>query len=106
MIALSLYTAGVLLCLMRPASAAPQILPTAKVTAVRAYADGNVHVTLSQNTACSGVGKADILRVGGAGADRVFSAALAALLAGNEVEVEYDDVRSGAYCNLTALRIK
>jgi hypothetical protein len=106
MIALSLCTAGVLFCLWTPASAALQVLPTAIVTEVRAYADGNVHVTLSVNTACSGVGRMNVLRVGGAGADRVLSAALAALLAGHEVEVEYDDARSGNYCNLSYLRIK
>jgi hypothetical protein len=106
MTALSLCTVGVLLFLLMPASAGLQQISEANVTEVRAYAGGNAHITISVNTACSGTGRRDILRVSGPGTNLVYGTALAALLADKTVEVEYDDVRSGNYCTLSYLRIK
>jgi hypothetical protein len=108
---LNLCTAGMLLWLSMPASAAVQMIEEAYVTAVRAYADGNVLIFLSVTAVCFGRGRNDtfestVLGVHGPGTDRVYTAALAALLGTKKVEIEYDDVRVGQYCPLVDLRIK
>jgi hypothetical protein len=89
-----------------PAFATLRTLRNPTVTAVRAYADGNMHITLSATTLCAGSGSLTSLRVGGDGAARVHESALAAPLNERRVNIEYDDVRDGNFCNLVSIRIK
>jgi hypothetical protein len=99
-LAASLCTAGMLLCTAMPAAATLRAT-TVKVTAIRAYADGNMHIFLSDDTLCASPGSLKIVRVGGDGADRVHATALEALVLGRMVDVEYDDQPIGQFCNLT-----
>jgi hypothetical protein len=104
MIATSLCTAGVLISTSMPAFAQPRDMTT-HVVSVRTYTDGNTHIGLSDNTLCAPGGRPDILRVGGEGTALIHAIALDALQSGRTVEVAYDDIRIGAYCNLVSLRI-
>jgi hypothetical protein len=103
-LATSLCTAGMLLCTTMPAAATLRTT-TAEVTAVRAYATGNMHIFLSADTLGASPGSLRILRVGGDGADRVHATALEALVLGRTVDVEYDDQPAGYFCNLSFIRV-
>ena len=101
-LAASLCTAGMLLCTAMPAAASLRT-STAKVTAVRAFADGNMHIFLSDDTLCASPGALRVVRAQGEGAGRVHATALEALVLGRTVDVQYDDQPIGQFCNLTYL---
>jgi hypothetical protein len=103
MIATSLCTAGVLISTSMPAFAAPRRMTT-EITSVRTFAEGNIHIFLKDETLSTG-SDLHILRVGGDGAALIHASALDAVASGRTVEVQYDDVPTGTYCNLSSLRI-
>jgi hypothetical protein len=104
MIATSLCIAGVLICTSMPASATVRRIRV-KIEGVRSFADGNEHLFLSANAICSGAGTDAVLRVGGDGLDRIHATALEAFLRQRTVEIQYDDQRTGNFCNLVSIHI-
>jgi len=75
-----------------------------KITAIRVYADTNIHVDFSQpvSTACGGR-----LRLNGTdpGQEQLLRIATSALLAGSTVNVGHEDAKSGSYCNIDYIQI-
>jgi len=89
------------------ATATPSSADTQKtnvrVTNVRSFVNGGTHIYFSQpiNSACG-----NVLRANGAGSSDVVRVALAALLSGKQVDLQSEDSKSGAFCNLVWLRIR
>lgn len=103
------------LLLPMSARAAKATLSGVSLLGVRAFADGTTrHLIFPANTIrCtnpndpSATPRLDLLRVAGNGAQSVESLALAALLSGRTVDIDYDDMVApgNSFCQVISLRI-
>ena len=74
-----------------------------KITSIRAYTDGNLHIFFSKPISASCGGRLRVLPE--AGQDSVRTVALSAMMSGRAVTVESASVPTNKICNLTYIRI-
>ncbi len=87
-----------------PATTKAARIDNINIVRVRAYADSNAHIDISQpiSSACGGR-----LRMPASdGQENIMKIALAALLSGKKVTIDSEDAKSGNFCNLNFIWVQ
>ena len=73
------------------------------IVRVRAYADGNAHIDISQPI--SSICGSRLRMPGSAGQENIMKIALAAIMSGNKVTIDSENAKSGNFCNVNFIWI-